>query len=710
MTRTAHQPLLPAGSGRATVRICVACCALFFTALGLFEPADAFPTQRWVLLGALLGAALLRPGRLRVGRRVPPLLTLLAAPLLWTSVAWVAFRLLHPHLPHAVLLPAGVLVWLVALFPPQALAFPLLAVLMTEVALTARGFESAAEMQGNFLVYGLALGAALWARRVYSPARVEELARELRLPQTEEVRPGGTGIHPPVGDRPQGGEGGGALELQLEMLRHALSLTSAVLLTVRPGGDEFRLRAASSSRGDLLAGPFPRGGGIAGAVQRGGREIALAPLRENFPALPYYRSQSGVGALAALPVGVAHGETEASQLEALLCVDRVESAPWTEGERALLRLAAEKIGQDLGTQRRCLELERERNTLERVCTGLRELNSALGLETAFDATIQAVRALAPVDFVAITLLEGDAHFVVRAEGTNAVRLQGRRFPADEGLAGQVLKFNSALPEGGDYQGSSPVFSRDNHFADFRSLLIVPLRMEKGRPIGTLVVAAQGPRLFNRTLRQMFELIAAQVAVRIDLAQAHEKINRMATTDGLTGLANRRAFHHGFDVMINRARRRCAPLCLILADVDHFKRINDTYGHPFGDEVLREVARALSDVVRVVDLVARYGGEEFAVVLEDSDERGGRRMAERLRKAVEGLELCCGEEEVHVTISLGLSVFPRATALKEELVSFADQALYRAKQSGRNRLVSWHEASSSTGAVSPAEVTPPAPPA
>ena len=124
------------------------------------------------------------------------------------------------------------------------------------------------------------------------------------------------------------------------------------------------------------------------------------------------------------------------------------------------------------------------------------------------------------------------------------------------------------------------------------------------------------------------------------------------------------------------------------DIDHFKQLNDTYGHPFGDEVLKRVAAILGSAARKVDLAARYGGEEFALLLEDSDGDGGRQIAERVRREIE--ELVIPNEthgDVRVTISMGLSSYPTDGTDKDELIAHADQALYLAKHNGRNRVCS-----------------------
>ena len=219
---------------------------------------------------------------------------------------------------------------------------------------------------------------------------------------------------------------------------------------------------------------------------------------------------------------------------------------------------------------------------------------------------------------------------------------------------------------------------------------MPLKKKGSAPIGALAVASRKTAVFTRLPREMLELIAAQLAVKIDLALAHERINRMATTDGLTGLANHRTFQQAFKTMLQRARRQQTPLTLILCDVDHFKGVNDTYGHPFGDVVLKEVALALSRSVRDIDLAARYGGEEFALLLEDSNRRGGAKVAERARQAVAALKLDCEGTAVPVTISLGMAVFGEHGEDIPTLIRHADEALYQAKRQGRNRVVTWEE--------------------
>jgi len=163
------------------------------------------------------------------------------------------------------------------------------------------------------------------------------------------------------------------------------------------------------------------------------------------------------------------------------------------------------------------------------------------------------------------------------------------------------------------------------------------------------------------------------------------LERLATTDHLTGLLNRRAFIEGTEREIHRARRHGLPLALIMFDVDHFKRINDGHGHPAGDEVLRRIAATCRRMLRDEDLIGRLGGEEFAVVLVQPPVQVAAAVAERLRQAVEAQAIEWAGRPIPVTISLGIAELAGGTDTLEQFISRADECLYTAKREGRNRV-------------------------
>jgi two-component system cell cycle response regulator len=169
-----------------------------------------------------------------------------------------------------------------------------------------------------------------------------------------------------------------------------------------------------------------------------------------------------------------------------------------------------------------------------------------------------------------------------------------------------------------------------------------------------------------------------------LMEHHHKLQELSARDGLTGLYNRRELEKRLQEETQRARRYSHPYSVLMLDIDHFKDVNDRYGHQTGDDVLVTVADLVRLTVRPVDLVSRYGGEELAVILPETDASGARLVAERIRRTIEeSLTTTSQGDTIHVTVSIGLATFPRDSATGAGLVYAADQALYAAKVDGRN---------------------------
>jgi diguanylate cyclase (GGDEF)-like protein len=248
--------------------------------------------------------------------------------------------------------------------------------------------------------------------------------------------------------------------------------------------------------------------------------------------------------------------------------------------------------------------------------------------------------------------------------------------------------------------TSDMLSIDMNESQLYPLAMLPLYRIRTRSLLwiicglTIVLTVAGyliappPDIWNGLANRMFSLIVIGVTVlgMGKLADYEHKLLIESMTDPLTGLLNRRYFTTLSQKEVARSLRHGLRFSVLMLDIDHFKRINDNFGHPVGDLAIKALAEVCNQALRPHDILARYGGEEFILTLPHTEEEGARVVAERIRKAVEQLEIATASGPVRFTVSIGLSIYNRDLSL-ERIVERADEALYKAKQGGRNRIVS-----------------------
>ena len=225
-------------------------------------------------------------------------------------------------------------------------------------------------------------------------------------------------------------------------------------------------------------------------------------------------------------------------------------------------------------------------------------------------------------------------------------------------------------------------------------LAVPLFVSN-RVMGSLqLFRARADKPFTKEDAQLLWILSLVAENLLTREYANEGLLRFAFTDYLTGLRTRGYFEQQLELEFKRAERKQQKFALLMIDIDHFKVLNDTFGHHVGDQLLRDVTSILMKDMREVDTVARYGGEEFVIILPETTETGAVFVAQRLRRAVDQAKFFAGSPHSvqHLTISIGVAVYDTDAQFKRDLIEFADAALYAAKHAGRNRVMCYSELS------------------
>ncbi len=482
-----------------------------------------------------------------------------------------------------------------------------------------------------------------------------------------------------------------AVLFALRLLKQSLSLHTAMLLWQNDAGTHLRISELVSDAPNLLEGPFALGDGVLGAAIAQRAAVGVAGLKSSYK-LPYYAGNCPVRAVCALPV-LEHGHPRG-----VLVVDRLDDRPFTPHEEEVLEEAGRYAVRAIQNERVFVLLERAKAEQGKLYRAVEALSHASTEGDVIDAAVKSAREITSVDFAAITLYDEKSkmHEIRAASGEGAEELTGSRFRHNAGLVSMVLENRHPLPYRGEYDPAHQViFTKRIAPPTVPSLVVLPLSVHD-KPLGTLVLGSRRRAVFTDAARSMLEVLASHMAVSLSSARLLRKLEELATTDGLTGLLNKRAMLDQAEQKLLAARRFQRKLSVLITDIDHFKKVNDTYGHDVGDVIIKGLGDILRRAKRTTDAVARFGGEEFVIICEETDARGAMLLAERVREEL-GKTVFHARPEgkggadtttVEVTCSVGIATFPEAGTTWEELFKAADEALYVSKRSGRNRSTAW----------------------
>jgi two-component system cell cycle response regulator len=452
----------------------------------------------------------------------------------------------------------------------------------------------------------------------------------------------------------------------LQLAREALGADSVSVF--KPDGMVLVLK--DSTAGDVRA----AGEGLLWMAFKKGQTIIMNNANERDESLGYERD-AGISSFMAAPL------YDGDKVVGVITADSTRSEAFSGRDSLTFNSLGPLIAGMMKRQRVYIETERKLREYEVLKEESMNLLRSPDLKEIAWSSIKALARIAPVG-TALFVKKNDEYELIAASG---IREPGKKRFAS--LKGSLLE--NAV------QGMLPVYLSDlkgYHLpalpfgaGGVKSLLALPL-ISESKVLGVLALVSERTKPFTMHQIELLKLFSEQVSVTLSRAFLHEDIKHMATTDGLTGLYNHRHFQERLSQEFRRLSRYPRPLSLLILDIDFFKKVNDSYGHPAGDAVLKNVALILKKIVRETDIPARYGGEEFAALLTDTDKRGAEQVADRLRKNIMESLFRVDSKGIHITVSIGVATYPSDAKTKESLIELADRALYRAKEEGRNRVV------------------------
>lgn len=342
------------------------------------------------------------------------------------------------------------------------------------------------------------------------------------------------------------------------------------------------------------------------------------------------------------------------------------------------------VVRDITERRRIEASERQRiQELEVLRATLQDISAELELPRLLKAIVERMVGLMNVRDSELAMYHEDTQeleivvsYLKERDYTGTIMQLG------EGCMGMVAQTRQSMviDNYADWEGRSP-----QYLASHTSIVAVPL-VSGARLLGVLAVGDEAAqRKFNHRDMQLLEMFAQQAVIAIQNAELFSEVQRLATIDPLTGILNRRSFFERAMQEFTRSRRYHTPLSLVMLDLDHFKKINDTFGHLIGDKALSEISRTCAAQIRASDFVGRYGGEEFVVLLPETSLEGALSIAQRLCETIRDVTIESKQGLVKVTASVGVAELMEDYASLDVLLEHADAALYRAKQAGRNRV-------------------------
>ncbi|HPH96432.1 MAG TPA: diguanylate cyclase [Anaerolineaceae bacterium] len=461
-----------------------------------------------------------------------------------------------------------------------------------------------------------------------------------------------------------------------------LGSNASAIGLIEPSGDVFKYYNYNLPEGLILK-TLPQNQSLSWQVVHSGQPVMVY----EYPTHPFaaaYLVEAGLQSLLTAPV-----TTGDECLGVLHILNFKTRKRFTDRQVALAVSIGRQVGIAIQNARHLDNTRRRAEEAEMLRQSIADVSSALDLDEVLDKILINLEKVVPYKSSCVFLdINGSLRMVAGRGLPNKELILNTDISADDPLMSTIRAARYPVTLRDAQQ--DPRFCNWGDSFYIHSWMGVPL-IAREQVIGFLTIDSEEIGVYGPAQAALALAFANQVAAAISNARLFKRVQDLATVDPLTGLFNRR---HFFDIALQdfgMARSQNSSLVALMMDVDHFKRVNDTYGHQAGDQVLQTIAERLKRCLRNHDIICRYGGEEFTAILPGADLRAARAVAERLRlSASEAIETSVGP--VTISLSLGVAALDESCSSLDELLKHADQALYVSKQMGKNRVSIWEQTS------------------
>lgn len=428
---------------------------------------------------------------------------------------------------------------------------------------------------------------------------------------------------------------------------------------------------------------IPAGEGVIGGITKSKKTFISGSLSNYETSLPYYTKNESIHSLLAVPIMFNKDE-----LYGVLVIDSADKLAFRETHHDIMNRFSDLAGALIHNIKMRVYQEKSALQFQTFYKAANTLAQTHNISDVFDTLISTLKSLIEFNRISIVTIDEDKKCLyVKCTGENSMMYKNKEIIAeDRGLINQVLERQQAITvvDFNRYREKYHLFNqKEADDLSTQSLIIHPFTPSDDKARFIILIEDRGIDSYNNDTLQIVSIVINSALIAYDKASLYQRMEKLATTDGLTQLYNHRTFQEILQKEIECGVTKGSSTSLLLMDIDHFKKFNDTYGHTIGDLVLKHIAACIKNTVSQRGTPARYGGEEFTVILPNNNTEQAADVAEQIRSNIEKLVIPSNSGDLKVTVSIGVATIPYHTSEQKELINFADAALYHSKEKGRN---------------------------